>query len=502
MAVLEARGIGVAWTASMPILKDVSFVLTSGWYGLVGANGAGKTTLLRVLAGDLAPHEGSIRFDASEAIVAYCPQSVDAPNEDVRDLAASFDGSAAEIKGRLALHEDELERWSTLSPGERKRWQVGAALARAPDVLLLDEPTNHLDGEARDRLMGALGRFRGIGIVVSHDRAVVEHLPRAILRVFDGTVTMYAGSYSDAKSAWEDARRGHEAAHARAKATVRGIERRLDVLRRTSDAASRGTSARALMKDKNDHDGRNSLRKGAARRAAGTAGRQVEVVRRELDRARGDVPAIARDRTVGSAVFAAYERAPSAVLFHLDAPEVRAGERVILKDVRITVGREDRVRITGANGAGKTTLLHALVASRQRRGVGSDRTTRVLYLPQELAPDRVIALTEHLTALTDDERGRVLSVFNALGSDPARILEARAKTAAASLSPGEARKLALAMGLGEHAWALVLDEPTNHLDLPTIERLEQALMAYPGCVVLVTHDDAFARQVTTSTIAL
>jgi ATPase subunit of ABC transporter with duplicated ATPase domains len=104
-----------------------------------------------------------------------------------------------------------------------------------------------------------------------------------------------------------------------------------------------------------------------------------------------------------------------------------------------------------------------------------------------------------LRGLCAEERGRVLSVFSALGSDPERLLVRRADDLA-RLSPGEARKLALASGLGRHACALVLDEPTNHLDLPTTERLERALEEYPGCVVVVTHDDTFAGAVTTRTL--
>ena len=104
---------------------------------------------------------------------------------------------------------------------------------------------------------------------------------------------------------------------------------------------------------------------------------------------------------------------------------------------------------------------------------------------------KAAALAE-LRAASSEARGHVLSIFAALGSEPERVLRAEA----AHLSPGEARKLVIAAALSRQAWALVLDEPTNHLDLPSIERLEAALSAYPGCVVLVTHDEAFAKNVT------
>lgn len=491
MTVLEAHGVGVAWAASAPILKDVSFVLSSGFYGLVGANGAGKTTLLRVLSGELSPAEGNVRLRPGGARVVHCPQAVDEPGADVFELASAYDGFALELKGRLGLEESELARWPTLSPGERKRWQIGAALAREPDVLLLDEPTNHLDTGARERLLDALERFRGIGVVVSHDRAVLERLPGAILRVHEGVVTLHPGCWSEARAAWTAERREREHAHAAAKSTVKGVERRLDVARRKQANAERSLGG-ARMKGPRDHDARSMGRKVIAGWAEARAGRSVEIARKELERAEARVPSISRDPTLGGKVFAAYERAPHPILFHLAASELRAGEHIVLRDVRVNIARDERVRIAGANGAGKTTLLEALLSAKPR-------DERVLYLPQELSLGVVQRMVGQLAHIDDAERGRVLSVFSALGSDPARLLGRRDQDRSA-LSPGEARKLALALGLGRHAWALVLDEPTNHFDLPTIERLEAALVDYPGCVVLVTHDDAFARAVTTRTL--
>jgi ATPase subunit of ABC transporter with duplicated ATPase domains len=500
MTVLEAHGVCVAFAASAPVFEEASFVLTPGFYGLVGANGGGKTSLLRVLAGELTPHEGRLLVRPANATIAYAAQTPETAGANVRALAETRGGLGGELLGRLGLDPSALDdpaRWSTLSPGERQRWHVAAALAAEPDILLLDEPTNHLDGEARARLVATLARHRGIAVLVSHDRDLLERLPRAILRVHQGKVTLYAGRYSAARGTWDAERRERESEHAHARAAVRAIEQRLETARRNAEGAARGTGARALMKDKNDHDGRGSLAKGAARAAASRAGRSAGVVRNELSRAEARVPTVERDRTAGSALFAAYVRAPSPTLFHLDAPELRAGPRVVLRDVRLTIGRDDRIRLGGRNGAGKTTLLRALLASRAGRGEAG----RVLYLPQEIEPAETARRLDDLRALGDDERGRVFSVFGALGSDPGRLLR-RGSPRSGALSPGEARKLAIATGLGRHAWALVLDEPTNHLDLPTIERLESALEGYPGAIVLVTHDDAFAAAVVRRTIAV
>jgi ATPase subunit of ABC transporter with duplicated ATPase domains len=172
------------------------------------------------------------------------------------------------------------------------------------------------------------------------------------------------------------------------------------------------------------------------------------------------------------------------VLAALTTPALRAGEATVLRDVAVRLGREDRVWLRGTNGAGKSTLLGALAAA-------APAGSRLLVLRQELTAAEGVAALDEVRGLPPAERGPVLQLVAALGTDPARLLASRAP------SPGEARKLVMALGLGRHAWGLFLDEPTNHLDLPTVERLEAALEAYPGALLLVTHDERLARRCTT-----
>ena len=181
-------------TSSRPLFDGVSAVFPTGWTGLVGANGSGKTTLLQLIAGRLAPDAGSVTTDSTTASI-LCEQSVEFLTDPIRQLGDSYDGSASELRGKLHLDVAQLDRWPSLSPGERKRWQIGAALVLEPQILLLDEPTNHLDGEARQLLSGVLTGHRGLGILVSHDRTFLNSLTSATARLTNEGVTVWGGSY-------------------------------------------------------------------------------------------------------------------------------------------------------------------------------------------------------------------------------------------------------------------------------------------------------------------
>jgi ATPase subunit of ABC transporter with duplicated ATPase domains len=482
--------VAYAYADDVPILEDVSAHLAPGWTGVVGANGAGKTTLLRLLAGEIEPTSGEIRRQPHDLAVVLCPQTVEDRTPAIEKLAAASDARSRGWLGRLALEPPDLARWPTLSPGERKRWQLGAALASEPGALLLDEPTNHVDAEARALLVGALARFRGIGLVVSHDRALLDELTTRTLRIWRARVVLWTGSYAAARREWEAADRAEQERWSKLRAEQSKLAERMADRRQEHARAESRMRTSKRMKNAHDSDARGRFKATRRRSAERSLAREIDKVHAKLDRVGDELASFRFEKARGRSLFVDFVPSPTPRLLELRAPVVCAGTTPVLRDVDVRVDRAGRVRVAGPNGAGKTTLLGALVA---RARIPRER---LLWLPQELDSAAAHALLDSVRALRDDERGRVLAFVAALGVDPDRLLRSRAP------SPGEARKLALAFGLGRQVWALVLDEPTNHLDLPSIERLEACLESYPGALVVVTHDDAFARACTRETWTL
>ena len=494
MPSVHLHGVTHAYTSALSVLIDVDLDVAAaphppGWVGVVGENGAGKSTLLRLLAGELSPTSGTI--DVQSAVPPrLVSQSCEELTTEVLGFAWTWDGVSERLRRRLDLDPDDLHPatgrgWAALSAGQRQRWQLAAALAEEPEVLLLDEPTNHLDGRARELVLGVLAGFTGLGFVVSHDRTVLERLTTRTLRITQQRVEVHAGDYGAASERWRAAETAERAAHDRARREVRRQRRILAEVRRARHGAEAGPRRERRLAGADQPDAREAGRKRAQEKAEASLGQRVGQQHARLARAEDAVDRFDLRRARGGAVRFHHADTGRRVLATVTGDVCHAGREVWLRAVDVALHRGEHVHLDGPNGAGKTTLLRAVC------DVLAGSAEVVAELPQELE-DPLVEVTR-VAMLPAELKGRVLGTVALLGVDPERVL------VTAEPSPGEARKLALARGLASEASVLVLDEPTNHLDLPSIERLQTALEAFPGALLLVTHDELLAGAVTDTT---
>ena len=473
---LRCHDLAFAFAGEEPLFSCIDFTLSPGWHGLVGANGAGKSTLLQLLLGAAAPSAGAVH-GAGETLL--CAQTLEACTPEIAAFATAQDRETYRVRAALRLQAEDLARWGSLSPGEQKRWQIGAALSARPDVLLLDEPSNHLDATARAWLVQALHTFRGIGVVVSHDRTLLDTLTQSTLRLHGRTLQHLPAPYGAARALWEQAAGAAQDARALQQQAIGRTKKQLQALRLQEQATEYSRSTRRRMRSANDSHARSMAMGIRADRAATKATQKAKRMRHVLSERTEALGAFEVDKTLGRSVFMNYQPAPRAHVASLIHQTVRCGAHTVLQDATFHLGRQDRWAIVGDNGAGKSTLVNALVASMPAE--------HVAIIPQEIGAAAARNAVDDLRQLPPEVRGRICTLLAALGTDPEAMLRTP------DPSPGEARKLLIAQALGRHLWAVVLDEPTNHLDLPSIERLQSALAAFPGALLVVTHDETFAQ---------
>jgi ATPase subunit of ABC transporter with duplicated ATPase domains len=465
------------------LFSDLTVQFPPGWTGIVGPNGAGKTTLLKVVTGELTPQTGAV---TRRGLALYVAQRTDDAPEQFEDFIWAPDATV--LKARLRVAEDWPERWSTLSHGERKRAQIAVALWREPAVLALDEPSNHIDADARRLLLEALQEFAGVGLLVSHDRALLDELCGHCLMLDPPTAVLRPGGVTEAmaqqESEEESARHTNEVMR-RTETRLQAEAQRRRVIADQKSSAARGSKSTKIPA--HDHDGRamRNLAKMSGKDAY--AGKMVALMNQRAGK-------IAKERA-GLTVKKRYETGiwvdgasflPRDILLRLPAGSLPLGGGRQLHFPDLEMGGRSRIALTGANGLGKSTLIRQLLAHLQ---VAPEKLVSV---PQEISAADSRALLEAVKRLPNDELGRVMITISRLGSRPARLLES------ALPSPGEVRKLLLALGIVRGPHLIVMDEPTNHMDLPGILCLEEALADCPCAMLLVSHDEAFLEKITTT----
>ncbi|MEV4515701.1 ABC-F family ATP-binding cassette domain-containing protein [Dactylosporangium sp. NPDC049525] len=495
--------------------------------GLVGANGAGKSTLLRTLAGLLPTEAGRFGLNPPTAIIGYLPQEPDrregetllqflARRTGVADAQKRMDAAAEHIEQDPDEYGDALERWlalggadlderaaavaadlglavdldlpmTALSGGQAARAGMASLLLSRYDVFLLDEPTNDLDLDGLERLERFVQGLKAGAVIVSHDREFLARTATGVLELdlAQQQVNFFGGGYGAYLEEKAIAKR-------------RAREAYEDYDDKKSDLEARARMQRAWMEK-----GVKNARRKQPDNDKVSKGKKIEGTEKQAAKARQTDRMIERLEVVEEPrkewqlrmEIAAAPRA-GAIVATLNQAVVTRGS-FTLGPVNLQVDWADRVAITGANGAGKSTLLGAML---QRIPLTSGTAA--------LGPGVVVGEVDQARGLFLNDQP-LLDAFCAAVPDllPADVRTLLAKFGlkshhvlrpAASLSPGERTRAALALLQGRGVNLLVLDEPTNHLDLPAIEQLETALDGYPGTLLLVTHDRRMLEAVRTT----
>ncbi|MHC4520346.1 MAG: ATP-binding cassette domain-containing protein [Planctomycetota bacterium] len=469
-------------SAVEPLFSDLSLHLPCGFSGIVGANGTGKTTLLKLATGQMVPDAGTI--DAPTRAV-YCPQRTDDVPDRFGEFLRTQSKSAWNIREMLGVEADWPQRWATLSHGERKRGQIAVALWLEPDVLAIDEPTNHLDAQARDALANSLRCFKKVGLLVSHDRELLDSLCKQCVFIDPPEVIVRPGGVT----------RGMEAARIeRQTALRRRVQGRQAYKKLQREATRREGLARQAQRRRSkrglavkDHDAREKRDRARVSGKDGVGGRLRRQLNGQLARAQQEAEAIRVKKEYEVGIWLPGSTSRRNTLLELPAGSVDLGQERRLYYPDLAIRPTDRIALTGANGSGKSTLVQRLVG---KLAVGPEQVT---YVPQEIDAGASKTMLDQARHLAKDQLGHLMNIVSRLGSRPERLL------ASAEPSPGETRKLMLALGMLRAPHIIIMDEPTNHMDLPSIEALETALADCPCCLLLVSHDRRFLRRLARTT---
>lgn len=469
-------------TSHTPVINNLSVTLQKGWTGIIGANGIGKTTFAKLACGLLLPDKGSVLYTGKNTTGIYCEQETNLPPEKAKLFLNDEDNYTGKIRSILNIQNDWLGRWESLSYGERKKFQVAVALWENPDILVLDEPTNHLDKITTERITESLLTYNGTGIIISHNRILLDILCGFCLFMDTENAILRKGNLTEGLAQQEIENKQKERDYINSYENFTKLDKSAKKLKQKLSSKKNSLSKKHL--DKNDHDGKSKIDglRLLGKDAVGV--KKLVNLQTRTGKAKEEMEKSYFKKREIEGFTLNGKKSERNFLISLEEKKQFFSNGISIEIPNLTIKPEDKIGIEGDNGTGKSTLIKFLLDSIDLPH------EKIIYISQEINPVESENIMREINSLNRNELGMLLTVIYRLGSEPERILNTEKP------SPGELRKLTLGLGLLKTPELIIMDEPTNHMDLPSVLCLENALKDFKGALILISHDRLFLDKVT------
>ncbi|RYA22559.1 ATP-binding cassette domain-containing protein [Malaciobacter marinus] len=475
MQYLKINNITFKYTNS-EIFSNLNLSFEKGWSCLIGSNGSGKTTLFKLIAKILKPQEGNI---VGNELVYYCEQELHEKPNGFEEFMYTYNIKTFKLKELLHIEDEWFYRWETLSFGERKRIQIAIALFLEPDVLLLDEPSNHLDIKIKEILLNSLKNFRGIGLLVSHDRDVLNLLCTNTVIIKNKKIYNYKTTFDKAMKELAQNLNFLQKENDNINNKVKKLQKNIQSQKeKVSQSKSKLSKKNIDTKDKSLKEKINLAKLTGKDKPDSKLVATFSKKAQELSSKRNEI-----DKSFDKGITIKDEKSKKEKFsFLLKKGQLVLGEKKILKYENLSLNKADKIAIIGDNGVGKSSFLKLLISK-----IPSLKS--YLYLPQEIEKKQKENLFEAIKSLNNEKKGELFTLVQRLSSNPKNLLDN------ATTSSGELRKLFIAKALLDNIQLIILDEPTNHMDIDSIQSLEQALKEYQNTLIVVSHDKIFIKNI-------